>query len=456
MFEKKPSLLVVDDEKNTRDALRRVLEDSFEVFTAAEIKGVKALLGSEPMDVVLTDLRLGSESGMQVVDLCRNQQLPIPCVVMTAYGSVETAVEAMRKGAYDYVTKPLDLQRVEILLRRAVRSVRVEQENVRLKAQLGQSYGLEKIIGRCPAMHEVMERIKQVADSKASVLIEGESGTGKELVARAIHGLSPRRTAPFVAVHCAALSPQLLESELFGHEKGAFTGAVDRRLGRFEQAQNGTLFLDEIGEIDAATQVKLLRVLGERTLERVGGNQSIPVDVRLLAATNRNLEVMVKAGGFREDLFFRIRVVEIDLPPLRDRAEDIPVLADHFLREFSRENAKSGLEFSRSVLEKFRSYSWPGNIRELRTAVEHGVVMTKGQEIELMDLPSGIRDSEGRAQLSVANRESKLEDLEKEAIAKALARTKQNITEAAKQLGISRRTLHRKLAESEKGGQKKK
>jgi hypothetical protein len=456
MFEKKPSLLVVDDEKNTRDALRRVLEDSFEVFTAAEIKGVKALLGSEPMDVVLTDLRLGSESGMQVVDLCRNQQLPIPCVVMTAYGSVETAVEAMRKGAYDYVTKPLDLQRVEILLRRAVRSVRVEQENVRLKAQLGQSYGLEKIIGRCPAMHEVMERIKQVADSKASVLIEGESGTGKELVARAIHGLSPRRTAPFVAVHCAALSPQLLESELFGHEKGAFTGAVDRRLGRFEQAQNGTLFLDEIGEIDAATQVKLLRVLGERTLERVGGNQSIPVDVRLLAATNRNLEAMVKAGGFREDLFFRIRVVEIDLPPLRDRAEDIPVLADHFLREFSRENAKSGLEFSRSVLEKFRSYSWPGNIRELRTAVEHGVVMTKGQEIELMDLPSGIRDSEGRAQLSVANRESKLEDLEKEAIAKALARTKQNITEAAKQLGISRRTLHRKLAESEKGGQKKK
>jgi len=456
MFEKKPSLLVVDDEKNTRDALRRVLEDSFEVFTAAEIKGVKALLGSEPMDVVLTDLRLGSESGMQVVDFCRNQEPPIPCVVMTAYGSVETAVEAMRKGAYDYVTKPLDLQRVEILLRRAVRSVRVEQENVRLKAQLGQSYGLEKIIGRCPAMHEVIERIKQVADSKASVLIEGESGTGKELVARAIHGLSPRRTAPFVAVHCAALSPQLLESELFGHEKGAFTGAVDRRLGRIEQAQNGTLFLDEIGEIDAATQVKLLRVLGERTLERVGGNQSIPVNVRLLAATNRNLEAMVKAGGFREDLFFRIRVVEIDLPPLRDRAEDIPVLADHFLREFSRENAKSGLEFSRSVLEKFRSYSWPGNIRELRTAVEHGVVMTKGQEIELMDLPSGIRDSEGRAQLSVANRESKLEDLEKEAIAKALARTSQNITEAAKQLGISRRTLHRKLAESEKGGQKKK
>ncbi|NBQ56225.1 MAG: sigma-54-dependent Fis family transcriptional regulator, partial [Verrucomicrobia bacterium] len=260
MSEKKPSLLVVDDEKNTRDALRRVLEDSFEVFTTADTKGAKSLLGSEPVDVILTDLRLGNESGMQVVEFSRNQEPPIPSVVMTAYGSVETAVEAMRKGAYDYVTKPLDLQRVEILLRRAVRSVRVEQENIRLKAQLGQSYGLEKIIGRCPAMHEVMERIKQVADSKASVLIEGESGTGKELVARAIHGLSPRRTAPFVAVHCAALSPQLLESELFGHEKGAFTGAVDMRVGRIEQAQNGTLFLDEIGEIDAATQVKLLRV----------------------------------------------------------------------------------------------------------------------------------------------------------------------------------------------------
>jgi DNA-binding NtrC family response regulator len=456
MFEKKPSLLVVDDEKNTRDALRRVLEDSFEVFTTADIKGAKSLLGSEPVDVILTDLRLGNESGMQVVDFSRNQVTPIPCVVMTAYGSVETAVEAMRKGAYDYVTKPLDLQRVEILLRRAVRSVRVEQENIRLKAQLGQSYGLEKIIGRCPAMHEVMERIKQVADSKASVLIEGESGTGKELVARAIHGLSPRRTAPFVAVHCAALSPQLLESELFGHEKGAFTGAVDRRVGRIEQAQNGTLFLDEIGEIDAATQVKLLRVLGERTLERVGGNQSIPVDVRLLVATNRNLEAMVKAGSFREDLFFRIRVVEINLPPLRDRAEDTPVLADHFLHEFAKENAKSELEFSRSVLEKFRSYSWPGNIRELRTAVEHGVVMTKGQIIELMDLPNGIRDSEGRTLLPIANRKSKLEDLEKEAIGKALARTNQNITEAAKQLGISRRTLHRKLADSEKGGRKKK
>lgn len=454
MMAKKPNLLVVDDEKNTRDALRRVLEESFEVYTATDFKGVKNILANESMDAVLTDLKLGTESGMQVVELCRAEDPPIPCVVMTAYGSVETAVEAMRKGAYDYVTKPLDLERVEMLLRRAVRSTQVEQENIRLKVQLGQAFGLEKIIGRCSAMHEVLERIKQVADSKASVLVEGESGTGKELVARAIHGLSSRRAGPFVAVHCAALSPQLLESELFGHEKGAFTGATERRVGRFEQAQGGTLFLDEIGEIDASTQVKLLRVLGERTLERVGGNQPLAVDVRLVAATNRNLEAMVKEGKFREDLFFRIRVVQIQLPPLRERKEDIAVLAEHFLREFSRENKKSGMELSRASLERFGQYPWPGNIRELRTAVEHGVVMSKGQMIELVDLPSGIRDFKGENEAGRTYRDGKLEDLEKEAIRRALTKTNQNITEAAKQLGISRRTLHRKLAGS--GMQKRK
>jgi len=450
MSDKKPNLLVVDDEKNTRDALRRVLEDSFEVFTTADVKGVSHILQSESLDVVLSDLRLGNESGIQVVDLCRKAQPPIPCVVMTAYGSVETAVEAMQKGAYDYVTKPLDLDRVEILLRRAVRSVQVEQENIRLKAQLGQAYGLDKIIGRCPAMHEVLDRIRQVADSKASVLIEGESGTGKELVARAIHGLSPRKSGPFVAVHCAALSPQLLESELFGHEKGAFTGAIERRAGRFEQAQGGTLFLDEIGEIDASTQVKLLRVLGERTLERVGGNQEISVDVRLVAATNRNLESMVKAGKFREDLFFRIRVVEIHLPPLRERREDIPVLADYFLREFTSENAKSGIEFSREVMEEMQKYPWPGNIRELRTAVEHGVVMVKGKRIELADLPAGLSKSGKGRGVETGRLEGNLVEMEKAAIQKALTQTGSNITLAAKQLGISRRTLHRKLADLEK------
>jgi len=271
----RPKLLVVDDEKNTRDALRRALEDDFEVFVAANVESSKNLMKSEPMDVVLTDLRLGNESGLDVLKLCQRQNLPPPCVVMTAYGSVESAVGAMRQGAYDYVTKPLDLEHTQLLLQRAVRTVQVEQENVHLKAQLERSFGLDRILGKSAAIEKVLDRVRQVADSKASVLLEGESGTGKELVARALHGLSSRKGGPFVAVHCAALSPQLLESELFGHEKGSFTGATERRIGRFEQAQGGTIFLDEIGEIDVATQVKLLRVLGERTLERVSGRKSI-------------------------------------------------------------------------------------------------------------------------------------------------------------------------------------
>ncbi|MCX6934704.1 MAG: sigma-54 dependent transcriptional regulator, partial [Verrucomicrobia bacterium] len=363
MAEKKANLLIVDDEKNTREALRRVMEDKFEVYTAADFASAKNILTAEPMDAVLTDLRLGHESGLEVLEACRKQNPAPPCVMMTAYGSVEGAVEAMRKGAYDYVTKPLDLERVEILLRRAVRTVRVEQENVQLRAQLDRSFGLDRILGGSAVMMEVMDRVRQVADSRASVLIEGESGTGKELVARALHGLSSRKNGPFVAVHCAALSAQLLESELFGHEKGAFTGAVERRIGRFEQAQNGTIFLDEIGEIDAATQVKLLRVLGERTIERVGGNRPIDVDVRLLAATNWNLETLVKNGKFREDLFFRIRVVQIFLPPLRERSEDIPLLAEHFRKEYGAENGKPNLEFSRESLARLCAYRWPGNVR---------------------------------------------------------------------------------------------
>jgi DNA-binding NtrC family response regulator len=374
---------------------------------------------------------------------------------MTAYGSVESAVEAMRQGAYDYVTKPLDLERVEVLLRRAVRTVQVEKENVQLRAELKRSFGLEKILGSSAGMKEVLERIRQVADSKASVLIEGESGTGKELVARALHGLSSRKSAPFVAVHCAALSPQLLESELFGHEKGAFTGAVERRIGRFEQAQGGTIFLDEIGEIDASTQVKLLRVLGERAMERVGGNKLMEVDVRLVAATNRNLEALVEKGSFREDLFFRIRVVQILLPPLRDRAEDIPILAEHFRKEYALENGKPSLEFSRESLRLLCDYRWPGNVRELRTAVEHGVVLAQGLKIEAGDLPASVRQAGRGSTGRMPSSGAKLENLKLEAIQGALNRTGQNVSAAAEQLGIHRRTLHRKLAESKPRKEKK-
>jgi DNA-binding NtrC family response regulator len=448
----RPKLLVVDDEKNTRDALRRALEDNFEVFVAANVESSKNLMKSEPMDVVLTDLRLGNESGLDVLKLCQSQVLPPPCVVMTAYGSVESAVEAMRQGAYDYVTKPLDLEHAQLLLQRAVRTVQLEQENVHLKAQLDRSFGLDRILGKSAEIEKVLDRVRQVADSKASVLLEGESGTGKELVARALHGLSSRKGGPFVAVHCAALSPQLLESELFGHEKGSFTGATERRIGRFEQAQGGTIFLDEIGEIDATTQVKLLRVLGERTLERVGGNRLIPVDVRLIAATHRSLDCLVQEGKFREDLYFRIRVVQIQIPPLRDRPEDIPILAESFRREYSLENGKGDLSFAPSSIKLFMDYRWPGNVRELRTAVEHGVVLAKGRTIEPEDLPNSVRRGSEGIQSRVEPSSLRLDQIQKNLIDAAMDKSGKNISKAAQALGISRRTLHRKLAQSPKKG----
>jgi DNA-binding NtrC family response regulator len=448
----RPKLLVVDDEKNTREALRRALEDTFEVFVAANLESAKNLIKSETMDVVLTDLRLGTESGLDVLRLCQRNNSLAPCVVMTAYGSVESAVEAMRQGAYDYVTKPLDLEHVQLLLQRAVRTVQVEKENTHLKAQLDRSFGLDRILGKSVAIEKVLDRVRQVADSKASVLLEGESGTGKELIARALHGLSSRKGGPFVAVHCAALSPQLLESELFGHEKGSFTGATERRVGRFEQAQGGSIFLDEIGEIDAATQVKLLRVLGERTLERVGGNQLIDVDVRLIAATHRSLDRLVQEGKFREDLYFRIRVVQIHIPPLRDRPEDIPILAESFRKEYCLENGKGDLPFAPASIRLMLDYRWPGNVRELRTAIEHGVVLAKGIEIEPDDLPNSIRRGSEGIQSGIDPASLRLDKIQKSLIDAAMDKTGKNISKAAQALGISRRTLHRKLAQASKKG----
>jgi DNA-binding NtrC family response regulator len=333
--------------------------------------------------------------------------------------------------------------------------VKVEQENVQLRAQLDRSFGMDRILGKSCAMEKVMDQVRQVADTKANVLLEGESGTGKELVARALHGLSSRRSGPFVAVHCAALSPQLLESELFGHEKGSFTGATERRVGRFEQANNGTIFLDEIGEIDAATQVKLLRVLGERTLERVGGNRLIDVDVRLVAATHRSLERLVQEGKFREDLYFRIRVVQIHLPPLRERPEDIPILAESFRQEYSRENGKEGMSFSQASMSLLIQYRWPGNVRELRTAVEHGVVLARGKLIEPGDLPAALRGGGGSRASPGEDLPLKLDEVKRSAIDAALEKSGQNISQAAKALGISRRTLHRKLADPSKRGKVK-
>ena len=446
-----PTILIIDDEKHTRDGLRSLLEDDYDVYVAEDIRGALDVLEREQVDLLLTDLRLGNEDGMTLIERALKMPHPPICIMMTAYGSVDTAVEAMKRGAYDFVTKPLNLDKVEILIARALQGRKLEQENRSLRQQVDERYGLENIVGESPALHEVLDTIRQVAPSSASVLIEGESGTGKELAAHAIHNLSRRNKAKFVAVHCAALSPQLLESELFGHEKGAFTGASERRIGRFEQANGGTIFLDEIGEIDASTQVKLLRVMSEQhAFERVGGNQTLRADVRVIAASNKNLEKLVQEGKFRDDLFFRLNVVRITMPPLRDRKEDIPLLVRGFLRHFCTANDKPFLDLTTDAMNALLSYNWPGNVRELRTAIEHGVVMAAGPKITLRDLPVAVRQAAGQEVprgVSQASSPLDLRETERKLILQALAATNGNVTAAAKKLGISRRTLHRKINE---------
>lgn len=445
----KKTLLIVDDEKNTRDGLKEAMSDHFEVYTAATIKGALSALEADPADAVITDLKLGGENGMELLETILSRPNPPICIMMTAYGSVDTAVEAMRRGAYDFVTKPVNIERLEMLVRRALRQQATEKENSELKQEITHQQHLEQMIGHSPAMISVFDTIRQVAPSKATVLIEGESGTGKEVAARAIHALSPRSQERFVAVHCAALSPQLLESELFGHEKGAFTGATERRIGRFEQASGGTLFLDEIGEVDPSVQVKILRILGERTFERVGGNQTLTTDVRLIAATNRNLEKMVTEGTFRDDLFFRLKVVPITMPPLRERTEDIPLLVESFLVEIAKEHQKPFRSFAAEAMTLLLSYSWPGNVRELRSAVEHAIVLGRNKELQLLDLPLSIRkETPLPALLLKSGIETglNLEQATSALIEKALEECHGNRSQAAEKLGISRRTLHRRLS----------
>jgi two-component system response regulator AtoC len=451
------TILIVDDEKHTRDGLRRLLENDYDVYVAADIAGAMDVLERENVDLLLTDLRLGSDDGMALIERALRMPHPPICIMMTAYGSVDTAVEAMKRGAYDFVTKPLNLDKVEMLLARALQGRKLEQENRTLREQVDERYGLENIWGESSALREVLDTIRQVAPSSANVLIEGESGTGKELAAHAIHNLSRRNKAKFIGVHCAALSPQLLESELFGHEKGAFTGASERRIGRFEQANGGTLFLDEVGEIDPSTQVKLLRVMSEeRAFERVGGNQTLRADVRLIAATNKNLEKLVQEGKFRDDLFFRLNVVRITMPPLRDRKEDIPLLVRGFLRHFCKVNGKPLLELTADAMNTLLTYNWPGNVRELRTAIEHGVVMATGSKITVRDLPMAVRQAASSvlprgisATRAFGLKASPLDlhETERKLILQALATTNGNVTAAAQKLGISRRTLHRKINE---------
>lgn len=447
------TLLIVDDEKNTRDGLRNALEDQFEVYVASDIAGALSAIEGDPPDVMITDLRLGGEDGMTLIDQVLKLPKPPVCIMMTAYGSVDTAVEAMRRGAYDFVTKPVNIDRLEILVQRAIRDRDLRRENVELRQQVEsrQSGGLEKMIGSSAAMVEVFDTLRQVAPSRATVLIQGETGTGKELAARAIHQLSPRAAKKFIAVHCKAFSSQLLESELFGHEKGAFTGAFERRIGRFEQANGGTLFLDEIGEIDENTQVKLLRALGERTFERVGGNQTLQSDVRLVAATNKDLAKLVAEGKFRDDLYFRLNVVQVTMPPLRQRREDIPLLVHAFLKEAAKENGKPLRELAPEASACILHHDWPGNVRELRAAIEHAVVMCTTPRIGARDLPATVRQRTHVASPlqpdSHADGGLNLHQTEQTLILRALEESGGNRTEAAQRLGISRRTLHRRLRE---------
>ncbi len=444
-------MLIVDDEKPTREGLRAALEDRYDVYVAEDGASAERLLEEQHFAVLITDLRMPRVNGMELVTRAKALPRPPVCILMTAYGSESVAVDAMKNGADDYIAKGhLQIDELELRIGRALRAATLEQENHALRRNLDERFGLENILGHSAALKEVLEMVQQVAPSRASVLIMGESGTGKELVAKAIHNLSTRARQPLVTVHCAALSPTLLESELFGHEKGAFTGAHERRIGRFEQAHGGTLFLDEIGEIDPAIQVKLLRLLGERTFERVGSSRTQTADVRLIAATNRNLETAVAEGKFREDLYFRLRVMEIHMPPLRERGSDIVLLAEAFLREYARENQKRVADFEPAAIEALMAHPWPGNVRELRTAVEHAVVLCRGASIGLRDLPAGVRGgSSGAPAVSTRGWLGKqtvtVEDAERALIVRALKECAGNRSAAAEKIGMSRRTLHRKL-----------
>ncbi len=445
----KPVILVVDDDKNTRDGLQRALQRHYEVHTAESAEAALLILGRVPdVDVMLSDLRMPGVDGLGLLQRVHGQHPRTVCILLTAYGSVEAAVEAMKRGAYDFLTKPINLDRLDMLISRAVKSRDLEQRVESLESQLNEKYGVENITGESEAMNQVFDVVHQAAPTLASVLIQGPSGTGKELVAKAIHRLSTRSKGPFVAVHCAALSASLLESELFGHEKGAFTGADVQRKGRFEMADGGTLFLDEISEIDPSTQVKLLRVLEERTFERVGGQNSVEVDIRVIAATNRDLREYVAEGKFREDLFFRLNVVDIILPPLKARDGDVPLLVSRFLKEFTEKNGKNIDSITQDAVAALQAYGWPGNVRELRNTVEKMVVLSRGERLTLRDVPLNIRESAvGFAPMgrSVALTGGSLADTEERKILAVLDKNRGNKTKAAQELGISRRTLHRKL-----------
>ncbi|MBI9096110.1 MAG: sigma-54-dependent Fis family transcriptional regulator [Sphaerochaeta sp.] len=446
----KRSILIVDDEKNIRSGLAMAMElEGYESLTAEDGASAWALMGKKDVDLVITDLRMPNLSGGQLLQKITGAYPRLPVIILTGHGTIETAVDAMRKGAIDFFTKPVELDRLSLVVKKALSNTDLYAEHERLKAEvetLKARNRYDRIVGKSQKMVALMDTVAQVAPTRASVLITGESGVGKELVADAIHELGNRSKGPFIKVHCAALSESLLESELFGHEKGSFTGAISQRKGRFELADGGTIFLDEIGEINGATQVKLLRVLQEKVFERVGGEKPVTVDVRIVCATNRDLLKEIEKGNFREDLYYRLNVVHLEVPPLRDRKDDIPLLMTSFLTQFNKENDKSLVGFSNGAKKAMLSYEWPGNIRELRNSVESAVVLSRSSVIEVEDLPPSVRLSASSAQLSL-DVGITLAEAEKKLIMSTLVMCGGNKTRAAEVLGIGRKTLHRKLQE---------
>jgi len=440
-------ILVVDDDEITCDLLEEVLsKEGYEVDRALGGREAIDKGGGGPYDVVLTDIKMLDVDGMEVLQAYRKKSPETTIIMMTAFGSIETAIRAIKEGAYDYVSKPFKLDEIKLTIRRALEQKRLLQENILYRQELVTKYKLENIVGRSPQMLQLYKTVARVAESRSTVLIVGESGTGKELVARAIHFNSPRASMAFVAVDCASLAETLLESELFGHVRGAFTGAISSKKGLFEEADGGTCFLDEVGNIGLSMQTKLLRVLQEHEIKRVGGRETIKIDVRIVAATNKNLEELVGEGKFRQDLFYRLNVVSIQLPPLRERAEDIPLLAEHFLRKYAAENNKPVSRISTEAMDVLIRYPWPGNVRELENVIERAVTLSHATIILTEDLPRRVREEPSRADLSSLPSRIPLSELEKLYIQKVLEETGGNKRKAADILGIDRRTLYRMAA----------
>jgi two-component system response regulator HydG len=449
-MEKIKTILVVDDDSAHRTMLRTLVGGwGYDIVEADDGSTAIEEVKKRPFDMILMDVRMLKVSGLEALERIKSFNPAIPVTIMTAYSSVDTAIEALKKGAYDYLTKPLDFDKLRLTIDRAMEHSMLREENRILRESLGKHFDLQHIIGRSPSMVNLLDTVAHVAPSEATIMITGESGTGKELIAGAIHFNSPRKGGPFIKINCAAITETLLESELFGHEKGSFTGADRRKEGRFFQAHGGSLFLDEISEMPLTMQVKLLRVLQERELTRVGGEKVIKVDVRVITATNQNLQELVKEGIFREDLYYRLNVVSLEIPPLRERRDDIPLLGQHFLETLTKKNNKEIKGFTPGAMDLLIKYDWPGNVRELMNAVERGVVLGRSKYLGDEDftiIPSPTeKNRKSLPFFDVTDTPLSLEEVEKAAILRTLEITSGNKSEAARRLGITRKTLHKKL-----------